>query len=255
MQRPGGKAPAERLPLPGGPAAGQAEGQADPSAERRGHRYGGGRGAGSGAGRGKRAKNGKFGGNGGAGGAGGNSGSGGGGSAGNSALSNVVSQDLSAYPKSAKALVDAARSRGTRVLLVHPGMSKRLLNTSHVADRAIHWKVYIAFLDTGFTLSSLFRVDLDAKKDKLESRGAGVLGAALEVHENTTLAQILEDFLAARAGERAQQTCITEYPTTKTAAAVPDAPPPKPPGRPVVLRGASGLHFAGGAGRAHLYRV
>ncbi|KAJ1390648.1 hypothetical protein B484DRAFT_307592, partial [Ochromonadaceae sp. CCMP2298] len=75
-----------------------------------------------------------------------------------------------AYPKSAKALVDAARSRGTRVLLVHPGMSKRLLNTSHVADRAIHWK--------------------------LESRGAGVLGAALEVHENTTLAQILEDFLA-----------------------------------------------------------
>jgi hypothetical protein len=167
---------------------------------------GAGAGAGAGAGRGKRAKNGKFGANSNNGGGGSSGdGDGGGGSSigigGGGGGLDVLSQDLSQYPKAAKSLVDAARSRGTRVVLVPPGMSKRKQNTSHVKDRAIFWKVHVAFLDVGFTLPSLFRVDLDVKKAGcLESRGTGVLGAALErVNESTTLTQILEGFLESSA--------------------------------------------------------
>jgi hypothetical protein len=82
-----------------------------------------------------------------------------------------VHQRLEQYSKATRALFVAAQERGTQLVLMPPGMTKRTANSSHyvVREKLIYWKVFVVFIVRGpFAVENLLRVDLLHSKASLQ---------------------------------------------------------------------------------------
>jgi len=106
-------------------------------------------------------------------------------------------QDLSSYTPAVKKLVKAAEVRGTHLVVMPSGMSRRMSNTTrfqHKNDK-IFWKVHMVFLLTAdFTPQSLLELAGDHNRDFVcpEGPGGAVVSSVLtEVEENTTISELL----------------------------------------------------------------
>lgn len=112
-----------------------------------------------------------------------------------------VHQRLEQYSKATRALFVAAQERGTQLVLMPPGMTKRTTNSSHYAvrEKLIYWKVFVVFIVRGpFAVENLLRIDLLHSKAALQlSMHEDCLASVFvdRVGETTVVADLLTSLL------------------------------------------------------------
>lgn len=112
-----------------------------------------------------------------------------------------VHQRLEQYSKATRALFVAAQERGTQLVLMPPGMTKRTGNSSHysVKEKLIYWKVFVVFIVRGsFAVENLLRIDLLHSKAALQLSMHGDCLASVFVNrvgETTVVADLLTSLL------------------------------------------------------------
>lgn len=112
-----------------------------------------------------------------------------------------VHQRLEQYSKATRALFVAAQERGTQLVLMPPGMTKRTTNSSHYAvrEKLIYWKVFVVFIVRGpFAVENLLRIDLLHSKAALQlSMHEDCLASVFvdRVGETTVIAELLTSLL------------------------------------------------------------
>lgn len=110
-------------------------------------------------------------------------------------------QRLEQYSKATRGLFAAAQERGTQLVLMPPGMTKRTANSSHYAvrEKLIYWKVFVVFIVRGpFAVENLLRVDLLHSKAALQlSMHEDGLASVFvnRVGETTVVADLLTSLL------------------------------------------------------------
>jgi hypothetical protein len=94
-------------------------------------------------------------------------------------------------------MFDKAKARGTHVLVMPPGMSKRKGNTTYYTAKsnAIAWKVHLVFIvGDSYAIPSLFNSALDNVTTELNVDGSLVGITLPNVIESTTIEQLIGKF-------------------------------------------------------------
>jgi len=112
-------------------------------------------------------------------------------------------QQLDMYSASVKRFVKATASRGTRVILMSPGMTKRKLNCTQFRPKSdqIYWKINVVFIiSKKIEAPCLLRFDLDTNGELKVVEDALVGISVANIYEETTIENFLNEFFDPRQG-------------------------------------------------------
>lgn len=112
-------------------------------------------------------------------------------------------QHLDMYSASVKRFVKATANRGTRVILMSPGMTKRKQNSTQYRPKTdqIYWKINVVFIINGKVEAPLLlKQDLDTNGEMKVVDDAVVGISVTNIFEDTTIETFLEDFFDPRPG-------------------------------------------------------
>jgi len=112
-------------------------------------------------------------------------------------------QHLDMYSASVKRFVKATANRGTRVILMSPGMTKRKLNSTQFRPKSdqIYWKINVVFIiSKKIEAPCLLRFDLDTNGELKVVEDALVGISVANIYEETTIENFLNEFFDHRQG-------------------------------------------------------